>query len=615
MLTAEDYLNILRDRGTRGMPLEDVYRQLFNPALYLKAYAKIAANAGALTAGVTDETVDGMSLKKIQVIIDRLRHERYRWTPVRRVYVEKKRSTKKRPLGIPTWSDKLLQEVIRLILEAYYDPQFSNHSHGFRSGRGCQTALTAIQATWKGTTWFIEGDIAACFDSLDHEVLLSTLRERIHDNRFLRLLANLLKAGYLEDWRFHQTLSGSPQGGIASPILANVYLDRLDRFVETALLPTYNRGEQRRKSATYALLSSRLCAARQRGQRKLATLYQQALRRQPYGDLNDPHYRRLRYVRYADDFLLGFAGPRSEAEAIKQQLQDFLRDELKLELSQTKTLITHGRTGAARFLGYDVSVQHKNHVILGGRRQLNGAIALRIPQEVRQAAANRYVRNGKPTHRPERINDEVFTIIREYAAEYRGIVEYYRMANNLHQLSYLRWAMETSLTKTLAEKLRISVPQVYRRYVTHLGGRKVLQAQVQREGKPPLLATWGKTDLVRRTGGTLTDVPAVFYGASRNELVKRLLADTCELCGSHDGIEVHHVRALKDLKRPGRGEKPQWLQTMAARQRKTLVLCHVCHVDIEYGRPRRRIRKATGEPDEPKASCPVRRGADGEVPV
>jgi group II intron reverse transcriptase/maturase len=231
MRSAETVLGIIRERGRRGLPLEDVYRQLFNPDLYLRAYGRLARNAGALTPGSTAETADGMSRASIDAIIDALRHERYRWRPVRRVYIEKKRSKKKRPLGIPTWSDKLLQEVLRSILEAYYEPQFSPRSHGFRPSRGCHTALAEIRQNWTGTRWFIEGDIAQCFDRLDHQVLLAILHERIHDQRFLRLIENLLKAGYLEDWKFNRTLSGTPQGGVVSPILANIYLDRLDQLV------------------------------------------------------------------------------------------------------------------------------------------------------------------------------------------------------------------------------------------------------------------------------------------------------------------------------------------------------------------------------------------------
>ena len=236
MRNADTILGVIRERGRRGLPLENIDRQLYNRNLYLHAYGRLYRNDGAMTPGAATETVDAMALTKIDAIIDALRYERYRWTPVRRVYIEKPHSTKKRPLGLPTWSDKVLQEVIRLLLEAYYDPQFSPHSHGFRPGRGCHTALGEITSGWKGVKWFIEGDISQCFDSLDHSVLLTILRESFHDQRFLRLITNLLKAGYLEAWRYHTTLSGVPQGGVVSPILSNLYLDRLDRFVETVLL-------------------------------------------------------------------------------------------------------------------------------------------------------------------------------------------------------------------------------------------------------------------------------------------------------------------------------------------------------------------------------------------
>jgi group II intron reverse transcriptase/maturase len=242
MRTADQVLSIIHERGKRGLPLERVYRLLFNPALYLKAYGKIYRNNGALTPGSTEETVDGMSMSTIEAIIEALRYERYHWTPARRIYIEKRHSKKKRPLGLPSWSNKLLQEVMRLILSAYYEPQFSPSSHGFRPGRGCHTALSEIYHKWVGTKWMVEGDIAQCFDALDHSVLLSILSENIHDGRFLRLIEGLLKAGYLEEWRYHATYSGSPQGGILSPLLANIYLDKLDKFVETTLAPACTRG-------------------------------------------------------------------------------------------------------------------------------------------------------------------------------------------------------------------------------------------------------------------------------------------------------------------------------------------------------------------------------------
>ncbi len=216
MRNAETVLGVIQERGKRGLPLEDVYRQLYNPDLYLRAYARLSQRDGALTPGTTGETVDGMTLAKIEQLIEDLRFERYRWSPVRRTYIPKK-DGKLRPLGIPTWTDKLLQEVIRSILEAYYEPQFSQHSHGFRPEHGCHTALTPIATTWNGTTWFVEGDIAQCFDRIDHTILLAILRDKLHDNRFLRLIQNLLQAGYLEAWQYNKTLSGTPQGGVVMP--------------------------------------------------------------------------------------------------------------------------------------------------------------------------------------------------------------------------------------------------------------------------------------------------------------------------------------------------------------------------------------------------------------
>ncbi len=216
MQNAETVLGVLRERGRRGLPCDELYRQLFNPQMYEMAYGRIYSNKGAMTAGVDGETADGMSLGKIGRIIDAVRHERYRFKPARRVYIPKKGAAKTRPLGLPSWADKLVGEVVRLLLEAYYEPTFSDRSHGFRPHRGCHTALTEVANTWKGTTWFVEGDITDCFGSFDHEIMLSTLAEKIHDNRFLRLIQQMLQAGYLEDWVWNATLSGAPQGALCA---------------------------------------------------------------------------------------------------------------------------------------------------------------------------------------------------------------------------------------------------------------------------------------------------------------------------------------------------------------------------------------------------------------
>ena len=588
MRSADQVLSIIHERGKRGLPLERVYRLLFNPALYLKAYGKIYRNDGALTPGSTQETVDGMSMTKIEAIIEALRNERYHWTPTRRVYIEKKHSTKKRPLSMPGFSDKLLQEVMRLILSAYYEPQFSPSSHGFRPGRGCHTALSEIYHKWVGTKWMVEGDIAQCFDALDHSVLMSTLSEKIHDGRFLRLIEGLLKAGYLEEWRYHATYSGSPQGGILSPLLANVYLDKLDKFVETTLTQAYTRGERRRVNPPYGALQRQESELRKMGKQEQAELLRRQKQQLPSLDPNDPGYRRIRYLRYADDWLIGYSGTRSEAEEIKQEVGAFLKDTLHLTLSEEKTLITHARTHPAKFLGYEIVVLNNNHKHdWRGHRSINGQIGLKVPRQVIAEKCQPYLRGGKPIHRKERTEDTVYSIIVQYQQEFRGLAEYYQLAVNRYQLNRLKWVMERSLVATLAHKLRITMAQIYDHYQTTIqtpeGPRKGLEVRVEREGKRPLIARWGGFSLARNRKAVLHDtLPMVWSG--RSELERRLLADTCELCGSHQAIEVHHVRALKDLQRNGQKNRPFWMQMMAARRRKTLVVCRSCHNDIHAGR-------------------------------
>lgn len=595
MRSAETILGIIRNRGTRGLPVNDLYRQLWNPNLYLMAYGRIAKNDGALTPGATSETADGMKMDDIHAIIEALRFERYRWTPARRVYIPKANG-KRRPLGLPTWSDKVLQEVMRLLLEAYYEPQFSDRSHGFRPQRGCHTAFTEITRTWTGTTWFIEGDIAGCFDNIDHAVLLEMLGENIQDNRFLRLVSNLLRAGYLEDWKLNATYSGTPQGSVVSPILANVYLDRLDRFVEGVLLPEHNRGRGRRRNLQHQRVENRVSYLRRTGRAKEAAEIRPLLRTMPSLDTHDPGFRRLRYIRYADDFLLGFTGPKNEADEIKARIGRFLRDNLKLELSDAKTLVTHGRTKAARFLGYEVVVQGSNNKLdANGRRTINGIIGLRVPLDVVRAKSAAYMRNGKPTHIAVRIHDSPYSIVEQYQAEFRGVVNYYRRATNLGALSHLRWVMETSLAKTLAAKLKISVSQVFKRYKTTIqtdkGPRKVLMVKEPRSGQQPLVTYWGGVSLARDNTATLIDThPLILNG--RTELVQRLLADTCELCGSTVKVQVHHVRAMKDLRKKGRAKPPVWVEMMARRRRKTLVACASCHADIHAGRPLPQVAQA-----------------------
>jgi len=584
--SAETVLGVLRERGRRGLPCNELYRQLFNPQLYLMAYGRIYSNKGAMTPGATAETVDGMSLQKIGRIIDAMRHERYRFNPVKRVLIPKKNG-KLRPLGLPGWTDKLVGEVMRLLLDAYYEPQFSDRSHGFRPGRGCHTALREVANTWTGTTWFIEGDIADCFGSFDHEIMLSTLAEKVHDNRFLRLVRNMLQAGYLEDWIWNATLSGAPQGGVLSPALSNVYMHRLDTFVETVLMPEYNRESGRVKNPAYRKVQKALTQAREQDDRAAARSLSKELRSMPSKDLHDPRYRRLRYVRYCDDTLLGFTGPKAEAEEIKRRLGQFLRDELKLELSADKTLITHARTGAARFLGYEITIQHNDRVITNGQRNSNGTVRLRVPVSVIKAKCASYMQRGKPARKTRLMNMDDHTIVSIYGAEYRGVVQYYLMASDVYRLNRLNWAMETSMLKTLAGKHCSTVSKTAAKYKTKVetpyGLRTCFQATVERgDGRRPLVAQYGGIPLRWQKKAVLHDRhPARAVGPK--ELVTRLLAGRCEICERTGHVQVHHVRKLADLDKLGKPEKPVWAAIMAKRRRKSLVVCQNCHDDIHTG--------------------------------
>jgi group II intron reverse transcriptase/maturase len=585
MQSAATVLGVLRERGRRGLPCDELYRQLFNPQLYLLAYGRIYANKGSMTPGATPETVDGMSMRKIGRIVDAVRHERYRFSPVRRVQIPKKNG-KTRPLGLPTWSDKLVGEVVRLLLEAYYEPSFSDRSHGFRPKRGCHTALREIANTWTGTTWFIEGDIADCFGSFDHEMLLSTLGEKICDNRFLRLMRNMLTAGYLEDWTWGATLSGVPQGGIASPVLSNIYLHKLDAFVETVLIPEYTRGRLRTRNPQYRAVEHAIARARRPDDRaEVRSLYRQ-LHALPSQDPYDPGYRRLRYSRYADDTLLGFAGPKAEAEAIKQRLARFLRDDLHLELSPDKTLLTHARSQRARFLGYEISVARTDRRTVRhsgrdrrNRRSLNGTVVLHVPAAVVKAKSAPYLTRGQPACRNRMVNEADYNIVGRFGAEYRGIVQYYLLAGDVFRLHRLRWVMETSMLKTLARKHGSTVSKMAARHRAKIetphGLRTCFEATVAREGRKPLVARFGGIPLKRQKTAVLTDAATTGPTYPNKELIRRLQAGRCELCQATDTITVHHVRRLTDLSSPGQPQ-PDWKQLMSTRRRKSLVVCGDC---------------------------------------
>lgn len=583
MRTTETLLEMLRERGRQRKPIERLYRLLRNPDLLLTAYGRIASNRGIMTPGTeANDTADGMSQERINRLITSLEQGNFRWKPVRRVYVPKAKGGQ-RPLGVPGFTDKLLQEAMRLLLEAYYESGFSPHSHGFRPGRSCHTALEQLQHTCRGTKWWIEGDIKGCFDNLDHDLLVRILKEDIHDQRFIKLVEQMLRAGYLEDWRYHQTYSGSPQGGNLSPLLANLYLHKFDEYMEQ-LIQEYRTPERSRKvNSDYNRYSRLIADAKRQGDRDTARQLAKAKRQLPVRDPMDT-FIRVNYFRYADDFIVSVIGPKAVACEIKRKIGDFLKEQLHLTLSEEKTLITH-HSRKARFLGFDITINHDTQFVrkdtLGRiRRSRLGVVGLEVPKEVQVAWKRKYRQQGKPAPRLQLLNHDLHDIITAYGLELRGLYNYYAPAHNVaHRLYPLKWVMNQSLCKTLAAKLKITVSQAAKQF-RYEGDAVGLSYMTQRPGQKPLLATFG-THAMRRK--PFDPNPAIdnlrITRSTRTQLVDRLLATECEICGSTQQIEVHHIRAMKDVQ----GRTTGWAQLMAAMRRKTLVVCRQCHTKIHTG--------------------------------
>ena len=593
MRSPERVLNSLNEHSKdSSYKFERLYRILFNEELFYVAYQKIASNGGSTTKGSDGRSIDEMSLARIETLIASLKDESYQPHPSRRVHIPKKNG-KTRPLGIPAFEDKLVQEVVRMILEAIYEGHFETTSHGFRPKRSCHTALLHIQKTFSGAKWFIEGDIKGFFDNIDHDVLVGILRERISDDRFIRLIWKFLKAGYVEDWTFHNTYSGTPQGGIVSPILANIYLDKLDKYVKE-YIRHFDMGTKRRPGKE----SNDLANERKRTVRKLKKVkdgtekaalvarlkaIEQERAAFPSGDEMDGSYRRLKYIRYADDFILGIIGSKEDVLRIKEDIKSFLSESLALELSEEKTLITH--TGkSAKFLGYEITVTRNNHQrrdvqgrlrrTYGKRVRLNVSMATLRDKLLEYGAMEIKLRNGKEIWKPKCRSGLIFNddleILDRYNRETVGFCNYYLIANNCVVLHNFRYIMEYSMYKTFAGKYRSTVRKINKKYRLS----KLFTVKYEQKGVIKS-RTFYKTSFKRRTtafNGSCDIEPYSIADVSRTNLTDRLKAEKCELCGATGKLIMHHVRNLKDLK-----GKESWKRLMSARKRKTIALCPSCH--------------------------------------
>ncbi|GAQ16062.1 retron-type RNA-directed DNA polymerase [Myroides odoratimimus] len=578
---------------------ERLYRILFNQEMFFNAYQRIYAKPGNMTAGSDGKTIDGMSLERINKLIEVLRNETYQPQPVRRVYIPKKNG-KMRPLGIPTFDDKLVQEVIRMILEAIYEGQFLDCSHGFRPKRSCHTALTKIQKTFTGAKWFIEGDIKGFFDGINHDILISILQERISDERFIRLIRKFLRAGYVEEWTFYKTYSGTPQGGIVSPILANIYLDKLDRYVKD-YIKCFDKGIKKKPNEARLKLDTKKKMAMQKlkvvkneNERLCVVKQLKAIDKERLSitsnDEMDDSFKRMKYVRYADDFIIGVIGSKEDSKRIKEDIKNFLESKLKLELSEEKTLITHTQR-AAKFLGYEILVNKSNLAKRDkmGRmiRSFNKKVYLKLSMDtikkklldfgVLEIKMNKGKEVWKAREHRKSINNDDLEILQKFNYTLRGFHNYYAIANNSSLLHSFKYIMQYSMYRTFAGKYKTSVAKIAQKY--KINGEFTI-SYLNRKSEVKTQTFYNENFKRRRpVENTQLDIKSIIYHANRTSLIDRLKAEKCEICGEQGALDMHHVRKLKNLDGKGYADK-----LMIARRRKTIALCRSCHQKTHAGK-------------------------------
>jgi|RhiMetdeSRZDD1v2_1073273.scaffolds.fasta_scaffold183259_1 group II intron reverse transcriptase/maturase len=604
MLSARtgDKLRAISEVTRKGRRVKDLRRLMNHPDLWMQAYLNIQGNKGALTRGTDGTTMDGYSPERAANLVELIREKRYKPKPVRRQSIPTKVAGKMRPLGIPSADDKLVQEVVRMILERIYEPLFKDSSHGFRPKRSCHTALRSIQKGWTGTKWFIDIDIKGYFNNINHDILMELLKKRIEDTQFLDLIRDMLKAGYVEDWQYHKTYSGTPQGGIVSPILANMYLHEFDEFMEQKKRE-FDQGKERRQTKEWLNTTFYKRYYRKRidtlkgdlTQTHLIQRYEEKIRelseRQHHLDASDPldpGYRRLFYARYADDYLIGIIGSKQEAETLFREVTTFLNTHLKLEISEEKSGIHHAKEGTA-FLGYVVQNYTSEKIVkvhsslytrvgAATRRTVRERLQLRVPQtkmsEFCQRKGYGNYEEFRPSARPSWVHVDDAEILLAYNAEMRGLANYYALANEAKSgLNKLMYLAKSSFLATLAWKHNSSISKENAR----LRQGKDLTVHVStKEGKPKRYTLFTLRDWKPPQPKDEVDnvPPTAHLRFGRSTLEQRLKANVCESCGKEGGyFEVHHVRKLKDLQ-----GREWWEQVMSYRKRKTMILCNECHV-------------------------------------
>ncbi|MFL1529050.1 reverse transcriptase domain-containing protein [Pseudomonas sp. O230] len=574
-----------------------IYRLMFKEDLYIAAYEKIKSKPGNMTAGNDGTTLDEFSIRTIRNIIDKMRDESFAFRGARRVLIPKANG-KTRELSVAPPTDKVVQEVMRMILEAIFEPTFSDNSHGFRSGRSCHTALKQIREQWSGVTWVIEGDIKGCFDNISHEKLVTQLETRIKDERFVNLIRKSLKAGYFDKGAYFSGTIGTPQGSIISPILANIFLHQLDRKVE-GLIQEHEMGKEDKKALNPAyrkLLSRRSYLqgkiARLEGTEREAAIAEiraisnASLQMSPTL-VSDNGFIRVKYVRYADDWVVGINGPKHLAEKLRAEIGEHLST-AGLELSLEKTHIRHAKTEKAKFLGTSLRVGSEKPKIMKVIR--NGAVFRKrvagwtpimyapVRELVEKLHAKGFCNSkGEPTAINKWILLDDIQIVEQVGAVWRGISNYYSFVDRFSMLTRIQYILQHAAAKTMAAKHRSSRSKIFSKHGASLRVRvKNAAGEVIRQVEFPLIRKWASSPNRFKTG----TVDVNFLERNLRLRTRSKLGSPCVICASDDRVAMHHVKHIRKLGQEVKG----FTRVLAILNRKQIPVCHECHHKIHRGK-------------------------------
>ena len=540
---------------------EQLFRILHKEDIWIAAYENIKGNRGALTAGIDKETLDGFSTSKLKKVQTEVLTERYQFKPVKQTWIPRP-DGRKRPLGIPTPNDKLVQEVIRMILEAIYDSNFDDRSFGFRSGKGVHDALEYVEKQIRWVDWVIKGDIEQAYPTIDHNKLCEVLKLRIKDERFMNLIRKSLKCGIYDNPNTIYSKIGVPQGSIVSPILANIYFNELDKWVEKKSQEVYQEGSTKRhpryRQLEYQIKKvSKLVHNTEQNSKERDQLVKEIKRliqeRNQTPSLLDRGIE-IRYVRYADDWIIGIKGSKELAKQVKEEVGSFLQEHLKQRLDPRKTKIINIRAGKFIFLGYDIYLPRnmrmvkykKGHGQQTTRRQAP-MLRMQLPvDKVTKRLSERgyvgYINNKlRPISKGSYTPLEDAVIVNHFRSVWLGLSNFYSGSTNREHLQYIHYLLHSSCAMTLAHRHRSSSSKIFQKH----GKRLEILDKKSEPNKVlasfPYHTSWKVSDRKWQKARSFKD-PFTIYA---NRVSKTRLYKPCCICKSTEKIEMHHVKHVR----------------------------------------------------------------------